>query len=89
MEDKTWHEYYRDQRKIEILIKYTFKIPALVKNFNIDDHPLHVRQTDGEIHVNYHKFVTQTLLEDLINFWNLSTSNQPVPEILLQKIRKF
>jgi hypothetical protein len=85
MSVKTWHEYYRDQNKVEVLIKYTFKLPALVKNFNIDHPPIHVRQTDGEIHVNYHKVITQSLLEDLIAFWTLSTTNKIVPQELLQK----
>ena len=61
---KTWHEYYKDQNKVEILIKYSIKLPSRVDNFNIDDHPLHVRQTDGLIYVNYHKKITQLKRDD-------------------------
>lgn len=82
---KTWHEYYRDKNKKEVLIKYTVKLPSRVENFNIDDHPLHVRQDGGEIHINYHKKITQTLLDDIKTFFACFKDNKQVPDELMKK----
>lgn len=82
---KTWHEYYKDQNKKEILIKYSIKLPSKVDNFNIDDHPLHIRQNDGEINVNYHKKITETLLNDIKIIFECFENNKEIPEELLKK----
>ncbi|MFH1890967.1 MAG: hypothetical protein ABIJ91_05410 [Candidatus Kuenenbacteria bacterium] len=82
---KTWHEYYRDKNKKEVLIKYSVKLPSKVDNFNIDDRPLHIRQDGGEIHINYHKLITQTLLDDLKEFFNCFKNNKSIPDDLIKK----
>lgn len=82
---KTWHEYYKDQNKIEILIKYSIKLPSRVNNFNIDDHPLHIRQDKGEVHVNFHRKISQTLLDDLRKHFELFKNGKDVSEELDKK----
>lgn len=82
---KTWHEYYRDKNIIEVLIKYSIKIPSVVKDFNIDDHPFHTRQNGNEIHINYHKDITQTLFDDIKQFFDLHNEGKEVSEELLLK----
>jgi hypothetical protein len=85
MKDVSWQQYYRDQNKVEVLIKYTFKLPVLVSDFNIDEHPLFVRQTNDEIHVNYHRLITRSLLDDLIELWMIRSQQKEVPEVLSNK----
>ena len=82
---KTWHEYYKDQNKVEILIKYSIKLPSRVDNFNIDDHPLHIRQNGGEIDINLHKKISQTLLNDIREFFGAFKDGKEVSEELVQK----
>ena len=82
---KTWHEYYKDQNKVEILIKYSIKLPSRVDNFNIDDHPLHIRQEGGEIHISLHKKISQTLLDDIREFFGSFQDGKEVSEELVQK----
>lgn len=82
---KTWHEYYKDQNKVEILIKYSIKLPSRVDNFNIDDHPLHIRQNGGEITINLHRKISQTLLDDIREFFGAFRNGKEVSNELAQK----
>lgn len=82
---KSWHEYYKDQNKTEILIKYTFKLPSRVENFNIDDHPLHVKQKDDEIYVNFNKYISISLYEDIKKAWESFCKDRSLPRELLEK----
>lgn len=62
---ESWHDYYRDQNKIKVLIRYSFKVPSRIKDFRIDDRPLHAKQTGSEIQVAYEKEISQALLLDI------------------------
>lgn len=85
MNIKTWHEYYKDQNKVEILIKYSIKIPSRVDNFNIDDHPLYVRQDGGEIHINLHRKISKTLLDDIRESFGAFKNGKEILNELAQK----
>lgn len=82
---KSWHEYYRDKNKVEILIKYSIRLASQVENFNIDDHPLHVRQKNQDIHISFHKIVTKALLDDIKEMFNCFVENREISEELLRK----
>lgn len=62
---QSWHDYYRDQNKIKVLIRYSFKVPSRIRDFRIDDHSLHAKQTGSEIQVAYEKEISQALLLDI------------------------
>ena len=81
----SWHEYYRDPNKIEILIKYTFKLPSNVEDFNIEDHPIHVRQKNAEIYVNYHKNITISLYNDLKIAFEAFRNKKQVPDEIMKR----
>jgi len=82
---KSWHEYYRDTNKITIFIKYNVKLPSKVEDFNIDDDPLYVKQDSGELHVTYKKIITQTLFEDIKEFFDCFKDKKPIRDELLKK----
>jgi len=82
---KTWHDYYRDKNKVEVLIKYTVRLPSRVDNFNIDDHPLHVKQEGGEIYVNYNKYISVALFEDIKEAFESFRKDKNIPQELLQR----
>lgn len=82
---KTWHEYYRDENKKEVLIKYSLKLPSKVDNFNIDDNTIHVRQNGGEINVSYHKKISKILFDDLKNFSDCLKNHKDIPDEIFKK----
>lgn len=60
-------EYIDDKNEIEVVIKWAFKLPCIVTDFNIDDHPFHVRQSNNKINFNLNKKISKKLFNDLKN----------------------
>jgi hypothetical protein len=81
----SWHKYYKDKNKEEILIKFAFKLPTKVEMFNIDDHPIHIRQNENKVNVNYNKCVSKTLLKDIKKIFNYFEKDKNIPQKLLDK----
>lgn len=72
--------YIKNPNKIEILIKFDIELPSKVNNFNINDHPLYVRQYDGKIHVSYHKIISKNLFDDINSGFKAFCENKIFPD---------
>lgn len=82
--EDTWHKYYKDPNRVEVLIKYSFRIPSKIENFSFDDHPLHVRQDGSEIHVNQLVKIPQSLLNDVQKFFEDFKKGKEVEDRLVR-----
>lgn len=84
-QSKSAVQEYANDEIIEVLIKYLVRLPSRVKDFNIDLHPLHVRQDGGQIFINLHKKIPKKLFDDIKKFYVLSSSKKEVPKDLYEK----
>jgi len=58
-------EYIDDKNEIEVVIKWVFKLPCIVTDFNIDDHPFHARQSNNKINFNLNKKISKKYSQNI------------------------
>lgn len=59
------YDRYTNTRKIKVIIRLVFKIPALVKDFNVNDSPFFIKQDGSVIHISYHKELPEVLVQEM------------------------